>query len=109
MSDRLKELQRQRALLQEHLAWLDAEIARETGALPAVASLLETKGTPQATATPVSIAGQSAEDILARYNQDKPGNMAKDAKRGCLLYFIFLMCAVAIFAAGVYVLYTQTH
>jgi hypothetical protein len=30
MPDRIAELRRQRALLQEHLAWLDREIARET-------------------------------------------------------------------------------
>src|SRR4051812_37531409 len=38
VSDRLNDLRRQRALAQEQLAWLDREIARETGAVSAPAS-----------------------------------------------------------------------
>ena len=34
MSDRLKDLQRQRARAQEQLAWIDREIAQETGQAP---------------------------------------------------------------------------
>lgn len=40
MASRLDELQRQRALLEEHLAWLDREIAAEkSGTTPVAASL----------------------------------------------------------------------
>ncbi len=114
MSDRLTDLQRQRALLQEHLAWLDREIARESGSAadqPASPNADHGFHAPQAgfgaAARPAVM--PSAADILASYSQEKPGNMAKDAKRGCLLYFVFAMGALFLCAMGAYLLYVNTH
>lgn len=60
MSQRLAELQRQRALLQEHLAWLDHEIAGESarGAGPGT-------GTEIARAAPGSAAPSSGSSVPA--------------------------------------------
>lgn len=102
MSDRLADLQRQRALAQEQVAWFDREIARETGELPAVASLLEPKAPA---ASPHS--ARTTADILSQYNKETPGSMAKDAKRGCFLYFAFALGAVVIAAVGAYLIYTR--
>jgi hypothetical protein len=108
MSDRLKELQRQRALAQEQLAWFDREIARETGALPAAASLLESKAAPIGAPTiPATRVVDPIGDIISRYNQETPGDMAKEAKRGCMLYFIFAFIAFGMLLLGVYLYYTQ--
>ena len=83
MSERLKDLQRQRALAQEQLAWLEREIARESGAttLPA----------PAATPIPPPTAGPAhseadAEAMMAQY-RNNPESLHGDVKRGCLLYF----------------------
>ena len=58
MSDRLRHLQRQQALLREHLVWIEAEIAREANTRPAApatppTSLATSRTTPNAT-TPLS-------------------------------------------------------
>ena len=108
-SDRLKELQRQRALAQEQVAWFDREIARESGDLPAVASLLDPKPAPAPFATPPPARPETVVDpvgdIITRYNQESPGSMAQDAKRGCVLYFVFAMGALVLVVLGAYVLY----
>lgn len=111
MSDRLKELQRQRALLQEHAAWLEQEIARETGAMPAVASLLDPKPKSEADSAPAPVTPMMdpAAEIINRYNREAPNTMAADAKRGCILYFIFGMGLLALSALGAYVVYQQLH
>jgi hypothetical protein len=108
-SDRLKELQRQRALAQEQVAWFDREIARETGELPAVAALLESKA-PASNPTPVvPPVAQSAADILSQYSKETPGSMAKDAKRGCLLYFAFAMGVLFLSAIAAYFIWQQSR
>ena len=78
MSDRLKDLQRQRALAQEQLAWLDREITRESGTPP-----------PSIPAPPAGrpvLAEADAEALLAQYRTD-PQALQRGVKRGCFLYF----------------------
>ena len=104
MSDRLADLQRQRSLAQEQVAWFDREIAKETGpkasTIPAAVAL--TSGQPLApTAT-----DRTADEILAQY-QPNPLTAAKDIKRGCYLYFAFALGAVVIAAVGTYLIYTR--
>ncbi len=109
MSDRLEALKRQRALAQEQVAWFDREIARETGEMPAVASLLESQPVTAPPAPTVTAPPNAVADILARYQQEPSGSMAKDARRGCILYFVLAMGLMAIFAIGAYVIYAQTR
>ncbi len=106
VSDRLAELQRQRALAQEQLAWFDREIARETGQAPVAVA-------PTAAPIPAgaldqaakeAAAARAADDIIARYKKE-PGNAVQDARKGCYLWFALLMVTVVLFAAGVYLLY----
>jgi hypothetical protein len=97
-SDRLTELQRQRALVQEQLAWFDREIARETGQGAPTAASPSSAERPADTA-PVAetpIIDREAEKILERYRH--AGHPVKDeVKRGCLLYFF---AAFALLALG---------
>ena len=83
MSDRLDDLQRQRALAQEQLARLERELARESGAVPPPAAvpvvIPPTAGPAQAEA--------EAEAMLAQYRND-PAVLQGNVKRGCILYFI---------------------
>jgi len=102
VSDRLNELKRQRAIAQEQLAWLDREIARESGAAAPVAP------TPPAPAAPV-VAPETAgpahaeaevEAMMAQYRSD-PDSLQGNVKRGCFLYFFaalgLLLLAVLAF------------
>jgi hypothetical protein len=77
MSDRLQQLLRQRALLQEHLAWLDREIAEASGGAPTPAPAATPSPAPIAApiapkpATPTYVASQAAQ-ILAAAAAAKP-------------------------------------
>lgn len=111
MSDRLQELLRQKALLSEHAAWLDREIALErertapaleTGAAPppvvptepAPAGPVEPTGQPTpASQEPVPAtsgsvpAGASTPPIPAEYRTE-PKEIRQKVTRGCLTYFV---------------------
>ena len=114
-NDRLDALRRQRALVAQHLAWLDAEIAAANGAPapvfppldgPAPASLPpappalpvradNTDQTPPA-AEPdkLALANARATEILEQYAATDRFN-PETTRRGCLLF------AVAVFLFGV--------
>ena len=109
MSDRQKELLRQHALLREHLAWLEQEIARESVA-PAVDQSLSPAGEPQiqaqfqAQAQPkisppaAPVATVDADALLNDYAAEERHD-PNATKRGCLLVFALvlgmLVCGVA--------------
>lgn len=104
MSDRLKDLQRQRALAQEQLAWLDREIAREAGQGTPLAAHPPVPRAPETVSPPPAGSAQAAADaeaILAQYQSD-PGSLQKNIKRGCYLYFF---AALGILALGILALY----
>jgi len=99
VSDRLKELQRQRALAQEQQEWLDREIAREMGVAPK---------SPAPTLVP-SQAGTPAVDIEAnriieQYRSAKP--ISSQVKQGCFVYFF---AAFALVGLGILALYFYGH
>lgn len=104
MSDRLADLQRQRALAREQVAWFDREIAKETNAKASAlpAAVASTSARPPAPAA----TDRTADEILAQYQQN-PLTAAKDVKRGCYLYFAFALGSVVIAAVGAYLLYTR--
>lgn len=120
MSDRLDALLRQRALLQEHLAWLDSEIAAARPGLaaapvaaPAPVVSLPLRPAPLAPApvlapaapesAPVapSVLAAQADEILESY-RTPPTSLKSDVRKGCLLYFV---AALALVALGVTALY----
>jgi hypothetical protein len=117
MSDRLKDLQHQRALAQEQLAWFDQEIARESGQapvapLPAMMTLPVAPTPPSvpvvpsvSAPTPPSAAETErlADEIIARY-KDEHASSPADVKRGCFLYFglAFLLLAMGLVALYFY-------
>jgi hypothetical protein len=105
MPDRLAELVRQRALLHEHLAWLNKEIdeaargrsgvtapnlAMERMATPLHAPAEATPSVAAAAATPSPATAQTSpttEDIFAEYRV-APATMKDNVRKGCLLYFV---------------------
>ena len=106
MSDRLKDLQRQRSLALEQLAWLDREIAAAGGTVPA-----RTPGTSPVVSAPVAppaaLSGESAvaaEAIMAKYKRETDSLPGK-VKLGCFIYFAI---ACLIVGLGVLALYLYT-
>jgi hypothetical protein len=107
VSDRLKDLQRQRALVQEQLAWIDREIATiQTKPVPVLPPSEPTAVVAPAKNAPASFgdaaaAERAAEEILAEYQQESQ-SLQKSVKRGCFLYFF---AAMSLFVLGVFILY----
>jgi hypothetical protein len=104
MSDRLKDLQRQRALAQEQLAWLDREIARETSGTATVPSVpaphVPQPGVPVVPQSPAPSTAD-ADDIIAQYQQ-QPETVHGEVKRGCFLYFFLALATVGLVVLGLY-------
>jgi hypothetical protein len=103
-SDRLSELQRQRTLVQQQLAWLDREIqAVQTGehspspALPAAVPV-QRLASPQ----PV-IPDADSEAIIDRYRTDEK-SLTKDVRKGCILYAFGAFVLLVLGVVGLYLL-----
>jgi hypothetical protein len=119
VSDRLVDLQRQRALAQEQVAWFDRELARETGQVTPPTAAAATALTPVTpAAAPViprptaaaadEAAARAAQEIIAQYQEGpSPKSAAKDMKRGCYLAFFFALGAVALIFLTAYFIYTR--
>ena len=114
VSDRLNELQRQRALAQEQIAWLDREIARERGesVLPAatmpaaVASATPTVTEKPAAAVSAAEVDIQAAEILERFKKTEPP-IRDNVRRGCFLYFIGAFALLALGVVTFYLLHRQ--
>lgn len=104
MSDRLSDLQRQRALAQEQLAWLDREIEREKSASGQAAPTTSAAkpATPKAPVPPAApLAPADADELIKKFQKD--GRTVRgEVKRGCLIYFF---AAFALLGLGVIALY----
>ena len=103
MTPRMEQLQRQRALLQEHLRWLESEIATET------ASVLTTRTAtaapaPAITAPPASAAGPAALATAptAEVPEADVRGIHSEVRSGCLLYFAIAFVALAAVVGFVY-------
>lgn len=127
MSDRLQDLLRQRALIQEQLAWLDREIAAASAAdattTPAPAPQPARAPLPQpgylasqaaaiaahqaAARDPATDRGENpavaaaADAILEKYRV-QPDSLRTDVRQGCFLYFFGALAAVAVIVVGLY-------
>ncbi len=108
MSDRLTELQRQRALLQQHLAWIEREIATEAAQSGAPVHL--SPPTPTAAPAPtssVTAAQPDAEAILSQYRSE-PASLHENVRKGCFLYFALAFLLVGLAVTALY-LYTRSR
>lgn len=112
MADRLEELRRQRTLVQQHLEWLDREIAAESGKTTqtqtgAKLAAVIASSNPTSITAPPSPAGTphqgnpDADKILDKYRV-APESLRSDVRKGCWLYFA---AAFAIFFGVVAILY----
>jgi hypothetical protein len=93
--DRLQELRRQRALVQDHLAWLDREIASASGqATPAKPVVQSQPAAPPAESI-------DPDEVIESYQAESRSSPAK-AFWGCIWIFV---AALALFALCVFALY----
>jgi hypothetical protein len=113
MSDRLQELLRQRALLQEHLDWLNREIASATGEPSLPMESVQERIQPSGTMTPPPLparhrdtATQEAERIMGQLKKDA-SVVKTDARRGCLTIFSVAMGLLGLGAIIAYCLYAR--
>jgi hypothetical protein len=84
MSERQLHLQRQRALLKEHLAWIDSEITRENqSSLNATAATDQSSITPSTALNPSPEPSCDADVFIEKYAAGERQNPA-DIRRGCL-------------------------
>jgi hypothetical protein len=104
MSDRLQELLHQKALLAEHAAWLEREIAIErdlTGVIPAAAAPASPAPPP---ALPAPSADTEAETLLNQYRTN-PQSIRRDVTRGCILYFLGALVLMGLGVLAIYLVY----
>ena len=97
MSERLEEFRRQRALQQEHLNWLDREIATLQGTKAPSPS----PSPPPIEPEPSPRQMADADAILEEYRQPAV-SIEKRTKTGCLLYFAAALVLTALFVMAVY-------
>ena len=120
MRERLTELVRQRALVSEHLAWLDREIASVHATLSsstsgsyiappqaatAPSSERHSPLLPTAGATPTtgsrSVSPVAPEELIEQYRVS-PATVKQDVRKGCLLYFTAAFVVLGIVVAILY-------
>lgn len=134
MSDRLRHLQRQQAILREHLAWIDAEIVRELPATtpssppPLVAKSADSENvvaspatppaaaqppllapsasvaTPSPSSTPPALPAADPDALLERYASTERQSPA-DVRRGCFIVFFAAFFLLTAAFATVWVLF----
>ena len=106
MSDRLTELQRQRALIQDHLTWLDQEIAAASGQAVAPSTSALRAAQP---AVPAVVAAAPeeplADELLAKFTADKKSSV-QGVKKGCVQLFALGMVLLVL---GIYGLYRYSR
>lgn len=99
MSDRLEQLRRQRELLQQHLAWLDAEIATATRA---------EQRTPESAAPRAEPTDAELAQLMAA-QKDAPADSASEAKRGCIVAFALMLAVLGLAVFAWYLLFRTRH
>jgi hypothetical protein len=96
--DRLQELRRQRALVQEQLAFLDREIASVSGAarsaMPTAQSLPPGSAVPSQPATPLTEGGK-VDEVIKSFEDETRANPAK-AYWGCIWAFVAALALLGL-------------
>jgi hypothetical protein len=110
--DRLQELRRQRALVQQQLAFLDREIAAASGeakpAMPAAQIPPPGSAAPSRPAAPLAEGGE-VDEVIKSFEAESRANPA-NVKRGCIWAFVaaLVLFALCVFAFYLYVRFHQS-
>jgi len=108
MSERLNDLQRQRALILEQLAWLDREIAAAAGEPPQAKKASTSTAPPAAPAFAPAAAEREAEAIIAEFGAGSH-NPVESARRGCFIIFGLALLLLGLGIYGFYLYYRGRH
>ncbi|HXC02500.1 MAG TPA: hypothetical protein VNU49_07585 [Opitutaceae bacterium] len=108
--DRLQELRRQRALVQEQLAFLDREIAAASGqaktAMPAPQIPPPVSAAPSQPVAPPAV-GDEVDEVIKSLEEESRANPAS-ARSGCIWIFVAGLALFALCLAAFY-LYVSHH
>jgi hypothetical protein len=108
VSDRLNELRRQRALVEQQLAWLDAEIAAASAKTrPLVPTAQPSTSELASPIESISLHDEPGSAELAELISEQkaaPAQSAAEVRRGCFVAFgvLLLLLAAAVFALYLY-------
>jgi len=110
MPSRLDELRRQRALLQEHLDWLENEIELSAGTLPVSTPAPVPTPPPRPVAAPAQVpspqAVEEAERLFAEFRAEEEKQRPPPSKAGCWTIFSLILVVLAGTVGGLlYFLY----
>lgn len=94
-SDRLHELHRQRALIAEHLAWIDRDIVRLTRSDTPVAAPSPTRPNQLSPTRPKEL---SPDELINELAEETADTESLISKTGCWLVFatVILLCLGAV-------------
>jgi hypothetical protein len=96
MSSRLDELRRHRALLQEHLNWLDREIeSSASGTQPSMPAPAIAPARPYTPPAPPSVnAAAEADRLFAQLRAEEEKQSPPPSKTGCWIIFSLILIAI---------------
>ena len=108
MTPRMEKLQRQRALLQEHLRWLESEIAAEASNVPArpagTAGIAAEVASPPSP-SPVPSEAETSAPAPADLPEADVRGIHNEVRSGCLLYFAIAFVGMGLLVGIIYWLY----
>jgi len=94
--DKLTQFRRQREVVQQHLDWLDAEIANHPDGPPTTPS-------SEAPIVPaLELVDPEGADIVAPDMNPDPISASMEAKRGCLILFFVVIGLLVATLVGIY-------
>jgi hypothetical protein len=103
MNPHLEKLIRQRAIVTEHLRWLDEEVARETAASGAVGpgeGRIDAQKPPSA-----SLEVVSAIDPATPESEPDSKAIHEEVRRGCFVYVAIAAAVLLLVVVGIYLRY----
>lgn len=106
MSDRLTDLQRQRALILGQLEWIDQEIAREQGTPAMKPNPARAVSRPETSNPPDTEA--DAEAIISQFGSDTK-NEIQSVRKGCFVAFGVALVLLALVVFGFYLYSRSRH
>jgi hypothetical protein len=100
----MERLQRQRALLHEHLRWLESEIAAEASAPATTKVSTEPAGiaAPAASAPPAPVPASIGSEPAVEVPEADVRGIHSEVRSGCLLYFALAFVALGLAVGFIY-------
>lgn len=107
MTPRMERLQRQRALLHEHLRWLESEIAAEASSVAPGKSANKSASIPVPVPASPPAAAPAPESAVAAADIPEADvrGIHSEVRSGCLLYFALAFVGLGLLVGFIYLRY----